>query len=172
MTFWNASVATSSVTFTNARSGVWRLQTPELQWDFPNVFQISVVVTPDQIDSYGHVNNVVYIQWLADCAWAHSAAVGLSEETCVAMGRGMAVRSMHIDLLAAAHESDELFVGDWVSSNDKRLRATRMFQILNPQTGASLLRGHIDYVCINLATGRPARMSPEFVERYEVTLPR
>ena len=104
----------------------------ELPWDHPNVFQIPVVVTAQHIDSYGHVNNVVYIQWLTDCAWAHSAAVGLPEETCVAMGRGMAVRSLHIDLLAAAYEADELLVGDWVSSNDRRLRATRLFQILNP----------------------------------------
>jgi len=147
------------------------MQTGELPWDHPNVFQIPVVVTAQHIDSYGHVNNVVYIQWLTDCAWAHSAAVGLPEKACVAMGRGMAVRSLHIDLLAAAYEGDELLVGDWVSSNDRRLRATRVFQILNPSTGACLLRGHIDYVCINLENGRPARMPAEFVERYQVTLP-
>ena len=142
----------------------------ELPWDHPGAFQIPVVVTPDQIDSYGHVNNVVYVQWLEDCAWAHSAEVGLPEETCIAMGRGMAVRSIHIGLLAAAYESDELCVGDWVSSNDQRLRATRIFQILNPRTGVTLLRGHIDYVCINLENGRPARMPSEFIEGYAVTL--
>jgi acyl-CoA thioester hydrolase len=147
------------------------LKSSELQWDYANVFQMPVVVSAEAIDSYGHVNNVVYIQWLADCAWAHSAAVGLPEEICVSMGRGMAVRSFHVDLLGAAHESDALYVGDWVSSNDERLRATRIFQILNSQTGATLLRGHIDYVCINLTTGRPVRMSAAFVEGYQVTLP-
>ncbi|MCZ6710476.1 MAG: acyl-CoA thioesterase, partial [Gammaproteobacteria bacterium] len=106
------------------------MKSSELQWDHANVFQIPVVVTAEAIDSYGHVNNVVYVQWLADCAWAHSAAVGLPEEICISMGRGMAVRSFHIDLLSAAHESDALCVGDWVSSNDARLRATRIFQIL------------------------------------------
>ena len=84
----------------------------------------------------------------------------------------MAVRSIHIDLLAAAYETDELRVGDWLSSNDRRLRAVRVFQILNLQTGACLLRGHIDYVCINLQSGRPTRMPAEFIERYEVTLVR
>lgn len=148
------------------------MTTPDEQWDYPNVFHIPVVVTADQIDSYGHVNNVVYIQWLSDCAWAHSAAVGLPEEACVAMSRGMAVRSFHIDLLAAAYESDELLVGDWVASNDGRLRATRIFQLLNPRTGVCLLRGHIDYVCINLESGRPVRMPREFVDGYQVTLPR
>jgi len=142
----------------------------ELAWDYPDVFCIPLVVTAAQIDSYGHVNNAVYLQWLTDCAWAHSAAVGLPEEVCVAMGRGMAVRTVHIDLLAAAYEGDELFVGDWLSSNDRRLRATRIFQILNAGTGQCLLRGHVDYVCLNLTNGRPSRMPAEFVERYAVTL--
>jgi acyl-CoA thioester hydrolase len=147
------------------------MQTPDLPWDHKDVFYVPVVVTAAQIDSYGHVNNAVYLQWLTECAWAHSAAVGLPESTCVAMGRGMAVRSIHLDLLAAGYVGDELLVGDWLSSNDKRLRATRVFQILNSNTGACLLRGHVDYVCINLDNGRPARMPTEFVERYEITLP-
>lgn len=147
------------------------MRTSELPWDHDDVFCIPVVVTAQHIDAYGHVSNVVYIQWLTDCAWAHSAAVGLPETACVALGRGMAVRALHIDLLAAAYEGDELLVGDWVSSNDRRLRATRVFQILNAKTGVCLLRGHIDYVCINLSNGRPARMPAAFVERYEVTLP-
>lgn len=138
-------------------------------WDHPRPFCITVTVAEGDIDSYGHVNNVVYIRWLSECAWAHSAAVGLPEETCVTLRRGMAVRSFRIDLLAAAYLGDEVLVGDWVSANDGRLRATRTYQLVNPATGVTLLRGHIDYVCINLDNGRPARMPREFVERYAVT---
>lgn len=141
-----------------------------LPWDHPEPFVIGVAVTADDIDSYGHVNNVVYVRWLAECAWAHSAAVGLPEDECVAMRRGMAVRTFHIDLLAAAYLGDELLVGDWVSASDGRLRATRTYQIIQPASGRTLLRGHIDYVCINLDNGRPVRMPPEFAERYTVTL--
>lgn len=142
------------------------------EWDHLQPFVLPVTVAADDIDSYGHVNNAVYIRWLADCAWAHSAAVGLPEETCVALRRGMAVRSIHVDLLAAAYLGDELLVADWVTSNDRRLRATRTYQIVNPARNVTLLRGHIDYVCINLDTGRATRMPPEFLERYEVTLAR
>lgn len=139
-------------------------------WDHPQPFYVRVTVTEDDIDGYGHVNNVVYIRWLSECAWAHSAAVGLPEAACVALRRGMAVRSFHVDLLAAAYLGDELLVGDWVAANDGRLRATRMFQIVNPVRGVTLLRGHIDYVCINLDNGRPVRMPPVFVERYVTTV--
>lgn len=139
-------------------------------WDHANPFFIPITVAEDDIDSYGHVNNVVYVRWLSECAWAHSAAVGLPEEACVALRRGMAVRTFHIDLLAAAYLGDELLVGDWVSANDRRLRATRLFQIVNPAKEVTLLRGRIDYVCINLDNGRPVRMPPEFLDRYTITL--
>jgi acyl-CoA thioester hydrolase len=138
-------------------------------WDHPEVFCIPVAVTEGDIDSYGHVNNAVYLRWLTACAWAHSAAVGLPEAACVELRRGMAVRSIHLDLLAAAYLGDELLVGDWVSAIDGRLRATRTYQIVNPTSGATLLRGHIDYVCINLDNGRPVRMPPVFLERYTVS---
>lgn len=139
-------------------------------WDHANPFFIPITVADDDIDSYGHVNNVVYVRWLSECAWAHSAAVGLPEEACVALRRGMAVRTFHIDLLAAAYRGDELLVGDWVSANDRRLRATRRFQVINPARAVTLLRGRIDYVCINLDNGRPVRMPPEFLDRYTITL--
>lgn len=138
-------------------------------WDHPEPFVLPVTVTEADIDSFGHVNNVVYLRWLTECAWAHSAAVGLSEQVCVALRRGMAVRTIHLDLLAAAYLGEALLVGDWVTANDRRLRATRTFQIIDPAREATLLRGHIDYVCINLDNGRPVRMPPEFRECYSMT---
>lgn len=136
------------------------------RWDYPDPFYIRVTVADADIDSYGHVNNVVYVRWLAECAWAHSTAVGVSEQTCIALRRGMAVRALHLDMLAAAYRGDELLVGNWVTANDRRLRATRTYQIVNPANQVTLLRGHIDYVCINLDNGRPTRMPREFVEAY------
>jgi acyl-CoA thioester hydrolase len=141
-------------------------------WDHPDPFVLPVLVGEADIDSFGHVNNAVYLRWLTECAWAHSAAVGLPEDVCVTLRRGMAVRGIHLDLLAAAYLGDALLVGDWVTANDRRLRATRTFQIVDPVRQATLLRGHIDYVCINLDTGRPARMPAEFLERYAITLTR
>ena len=66
-------------------------------WDLPDPFAIEVVAGPETIDSYGHVNNTVYLGWLEQCAWAHSEAVGLSESRCLEMQRGMAVRTLRAD---------------------------------------------------------------------------
>ncbi len=138
-------------------------------WDHADPFCISVTVAPTAIDSYGHVNNTVYIGWLEQCAWAHSAAVGFSEQRCVEMSRGMAVRTLNVEYLAACYEGDRILVGNWVIGNDK-LRAVRRFQLINETRGQVVLRGEIVYVCMNLESGRPVRMPPEFVAAYGVTL--
>lgn len=137
-------------------------------WDHPQPFAIIIDVHAEDIDVYGHVNNAVYLRWLTECAWAHSAAVGVSEADCVALRRGMAVRAIHLDLLASAYQGEQLLVGNWVVKRD-RLRATRRYQIINPASGVTLLRGHIDFVCINLDSGRPVRMPPEFQQCYQLT---
>ena len=137
-------------------------------WDFPGVFAIPIAVSPAEIDAYGHVNNAVYLRWLTECAWAHSAAVDMPEARCVELRRGMAVRRIELELLAAAYEGDQLLVGNWITRVD-RLRATRQFQVINPATATTLLRGHLDFACINLDTGRPARMPPEFRACYVVS---
>ncbi len=138
-----------------------------VSWDLPDPFFIPVTVEADAIDSYGHVNNAVYLSWLEACAWAHSAAVGFPESRCLAMARGMAVRDLRLTYLAACYEGDRLEVGNWLVANDGKLRATRRFQILNRSKGQVALRGEIDYVCMNLASGRPSRMPAEFLTAYQ-----
>ena len=137
-------------------------------WDFPAPFVLPVTVVANDIDGFGHVNNTVYFRWLTECAWAHSAAVGLPEAACVALRRGMAVRKVDVEILAAAYLDEALLVGNWLTAKT-RLRATRTFQILNPASGVTLLRGCVDYVCVNLDSGRPVRMPPEFEAGYRAT---
>ena len=137
-------------------------------WDHADPFTITVTVAPTAIDSYGHVNNTVYIGWLEQCAWAHSAAVGFPEEVCVEMARGMAVRTINVDYLDACFEGDRVLIGNWLIANNK-LRATRRFQLINETRERVVMRGEIRYVCMNLDTGRPTRMPPEFVEAYAIS---
>jgi acyl-CoA thioester hydrolase len=137
------------------------------EWDLPDPFVIEVLASPDTIDSYGHVNNTVYIGWLEACAWAHSEAVGIPESRCLEIQRGMAVRNLNVDYLAACYEGDRILVADWLVANDGRLRATRRFQLINATRGQVAMRAEVLYVCMNLATGRPVRMPVEFLEAYQ-----
>ncbi|TNF83157.1 MAG: acyl-CoA thioesterase [Gammaproteobacteria bacterium] len=136
-------------------------------WDLPEPFVIEVVAGPETIDSYGHVNNRVYLGWLEACAWAHSAALGFDEAKCIEMERGMAVRNLNLDYLAACYQGDEIAVANWVIANDGKLRATRRFQLINRTRAQVAMRGEILYVCMNLSTGRPVRMPEAFVRAYQ-----
>ena len=125
-------------------------------------------VPADLIDELGHTNNVHYLQWLQQCAWAHSAAVGYPPETLLGTGCAMAVREVRMSYLQATFAGDELWVGDWLTHNDGRLRATRSFQILRMQDQACVMRAAIDYICINVESGRPQRMPTGFLDAYKV----
>ena len=137
-----------------------------LNWDRTNPFTINVIVEPDRIDGYGHVSNHFYIAWMTDCMFAHSAAVGLNDEACVKMARGMAGRDLRAEFIASAYEGDNLSIGNWIIFSDQKLRASRKFQIINSDNGKTLARAEMDFICTNLETGRPVRMPRVFQERY------
>jgi acyl-CoA thioester hydrolase len=137
-------------------------------WDLPRPFILELAAAESDIDSYGHVNNAVYLRWLEQCAWAHSEAVGLPESACLALGRGMAVHHARLDFLAAVRSGDRLQVGNWISASDGRLRVSRRFQIRDLARGHTVLRGELDYVCLDLVSGRPVRLPEAFRDAYVV----
>jgi acyl-CoA thioester hydrolase len=138
-------------------------------FDFAAPHVIELQVQPEDIDVYDHVNNAVYLGWLDRAAWSHSASLGVPLERCLALRRGMAAQRIEIDYLRAAVRNDLVQAATWIASADGRLRAERRFQIRRVADGATLARARIDYVCINLDTGRAARMPELFARAYVVT---
>lgn len=134
----------------------------------PQAFTLEHRVVLEEIDEYQHVNNAVYLQWLDRIAWTHSAALGMSLESCLALRRGMAVRHTCIDYLEAAVLEDALLLATWLVACDRRLRCTRRFEILRLADGKRVADAEIEYFCLNLDTGRPCRFPREFVECYTV----
>jgi len=65
-----------------------------------------------------------------------------------------------------AFADEELLVGAWVVRNDRKLRITREFQIIRPSDQMTLVNAEVDYVCINIETGRATRMPEVFRELY------
>jgi len=137
-----------------------------LSWDVAAPFVQPVTVQPADLDAFGHTNNVVYLSWLERVAWGHSASLGLSMEDYRRLGCGCVARKHELDYLAPTFAGDELLLGTWVHENDGRLSMWRRYQILRPRDGRTVLRGQTHWVCVDLATGRPRRMPPEFVSAY------
>jgi acyl-CoA thioester hydrolase len=137
-------------------------------WDLPDPFTIDVTVAADDVDRLGHTNNAVYLRWCELCAWAHADAVGVGFERWHALDRAMAIRRSELDYLAPSYAGDVVRVANWIVLSDGRLRATRRFQLQRLRDGATLLRGELQFVCIEISTGKPKRTPPEFARAYVV----
>jgi acyl-CoA thioester hydrolase len=140
-----------------------------VQFDHPAAHVVELAVQPEDIDAYEHVNNAVYLSWLDCAAWSHSAALGVPLGQCVALRRGMAAHHIEIEYLRAAVRGDVVLAATWIVSADGRLRAQRRFQVRRKGDGETLARARIDYVCINLDSGRAVRMPESFARAYVVT---
>jgi len=140
----------------------------ELLWDRTHPFIISVTANAGHVDGYGHVSTHNYVQWMIDCAFAHSAFLGLDELTCKTMARGMAAISFDVQLLGSAYEGDKLAVATWIVDPDRRIRLGRQFQVLHSESGRTLARGDFKFVCTNLDTGKAVRMPQIFKDTYVV----
>ena len=140
-----------------------------MQFDHPAAHVVELAVQPEDIDVYEHVNNAVYLTWLDRAAWSHSTALGVPLGACVALRRGMAAHRVEIEYLRAAVRGDVVQAATWIVGTDGRLRAQRRFQVRRKTDGETLARARIDYVCINLDSGRAVRMPESFARAYVVT---
>lgn len=137
-----------------------------LPWDRPEPFVAGFKALPEHIDELRHVNNAVYVQWMESCAWQHSNALGLGFDCFARLDRSMAVLRHEIDYLASALRDDEVLMGTWLVQTESRLKMDRLFQLVRPADGATLLRARTTFVCVQLSTGKPRRMPDEFVAGY------
>jgi acyl-CoA thioester hydrolase len=135
-------------------------------WDLPTPYLAMLAVAAADIDAYDHVNNAVYMTWFDRAAWQHSAALGLPIEKCLEMDKGMAVLRSTIAYLRPALLGDIIHVATWLLPAEGKLRVRRRFQVRRNADSETLARAEIEYACIELSTGRPARWPPEFRERY------
>jgi acyl-CoA thioester hydrolase len=137
-------------------------------WELPDPHVIELTVQGADIDAYGHVNNSVYLTWLDRAAWSHSAALGVAMQQCTTLRRGMAAQRIEIDYLRAALAHERVAIATWIVTSDGRLRVGRRFQVWRAADAKTLARAAVDYVCINLDSGRAARMPESFARAYVV----
>lgn len=137
----------------------------EWQWDFSAPFLLEKQVAAEHLDAMRHTNNVVYLSWVEEIAWAHSRHLGLGWEEYERLGHGMVARRHELDYLAPTFEGDQLLLATWIIYSD-RLSIRRAYQFVRKSDGKTMLRGRTQWVCVDIAEGRVRRMPPEFAEAY------
>jgi acyl-CoA thioester hydrolase len=135
-------------------------------WDHASPHIAAVCPRAADIDGLNHTNNAVYVQWCEQAAWAHSHALGLSLDDYRRLDRAMAIRSAAYDYLLPTFEGESLSLGTWLAPGDGKLSMLRHFQLIRDGDGATVMRGHWELVCIELQSGKPKRLPPEFVAAY------
>lgn len=142
---------------------------PLFAWDVPAPFIQIVCVGPEHLDEFGHTNNVVYLSWLQDVAWAHSVSLGFGIADYRVLGTGCVARRHELDYLAASFAGDRLHVATWIAENTGKLDMWRAYQIIRERDGKTVMRGRTKWICVDMKTGRPRRQPPEFVAAYQPT---
>ena len=131
-----------------------------------DIFDLTLTVKPEHIDILGHVNNVVYIQWMQDVALAHIEALGLGLTQYLELKHAMVAVEHHVQYRKAAIEGDELILRTWLDHIDA-LYSYRKYAFYRPKDQSVLFVGNTKWACIEIATGRPKRMSPSFIQAYQ-----
>ena len=82
--------------------------------DMSSVFDLRIKVKPEHIDVLGHVNNVVYVQWMQDVASAHIETLGVGLDQYLEMKHAMVAVEHHVQYRKAAMLDDDIILRTWL----------------------------------------------------------
>ena len=134
--------------------------------DMSSVFDLKIKVKPEHIDVLGHVNNVVYVQWMQDVASAHIEELGVGLEQYLEMKHAMVAVEHHAQYRKAAMLGDDVILRTWLYDINA-LYSFRQYAFFKASDNSLLFTGNTKWACIEIATGRPKRMSPTFIQAYQ-----
>ena len=133
----------------------------------PAVFEYRYLVTSDDIDGVGHVNNIAYLRWMQDAAVAHSTVQGWSSEAYYRLGQGWVVRSHFIEYLTPAFSGDEIVVRTWVADM-KRVTSMRRYELLRASDHKKLAVASTNWAFVKFETHQLCRVPAEILNAFEI----
>lgn len=113
-----------------------------------------------ECDAYGHLNNINYLRWMQEVAFAASAAVGYDLGRYDHLGYLWLIRETDIEYILPLEYGDEVGVKTWVM-DFRRSHSLRRYEFWNTQTGQLAARASTDWVYMNSKTLRPANIPEE-----------
>jgi acyl-CoA thioester hydrolase len=138
-----------------------------------SIFEHVVEVRDSDIDVLGHVNNVVYVQWMQNAAYAHSAALGWTLERYMELGAGWVARMHQIEYLQPAFSGQKVIIKTWIADM-KKVTSTRRYRMLRmdppladalgvvdpmaPQRETLIAVAHTNWAFIDFKKGTPQRI--------------
>lgn len=130
------------------------------------IFDLKIKATAQDIDILGHVNNVVYVKWMQDVATAHIEQLGLGVEQYLELKHAMVAVEHHMNYRKACFENDEIILRTWLNDLNA-MYSFRQYAFFRPSDQSLLFVGNTKWACVEIATGRPKRLSPTFTQAYQ-----
>ncbi|HEY0006242.1 MAG TPA: thioesterase family protein [Pyrinomonadaceae bacterium] len=121
-----------------------------------------------ELDSFGHVNNAVYVNYMQEAAIEASADAGFGPAWYRAHGTSWVIRRLSVRYYLQAKYGDELDVETWIS-DVRRVSSTREYLITRGVDGARVARARVNWVYLDLKSGALARLPAEITEAFEPT---
>jgi len=128
------------------------------------VFTHTFAVPSSAIDEYGHVNNVMYVQWMQDAAIRHVRSI---TDFTSADNRGWSAREHRIEYLLPAFEGEQIEVRTWVAEV-KRVRIIRRYEFRRKPDDTLIARGSTQWIYVELSSGRPLPIPAEVLSLFPV----
>lgn len=126
------------------------------------VFRRTFAVLPEHIDANGHVNNVVYLDWVQQIAIAHWEAVQPADDQ--AKWAWICLRH-EVDYRRALMPGETAQARTWLSETTEGPRYDRYVRIDGPD-GAMCAQAVTTWCLIEQGSGRPRRVPPDMVARF------
>jgi acyl-CoA thioester hydrolase len=119
-----------------------------------------------EIDSNGHVNNAVYLNWAEEIAGLHAEAAGYGRQWVRDHGGAWVVHHADITWRRPALLGDEVEISVRVESV-RGARGIRRTWIRRAADGELLAELLVEWAWVRAADGRPTRVPRELVELVE-----
>jgi acyl-CoA thioester hydrolase len=129
----------------------------------PLEFTLRWPVRGYELDSRGHVNNAVYLNWAEELATAHAEAAGYGQEWSTRQGGGWVIRRTEIVYHRPAVYGDEveLTVKVELVKGARGVRRTTIRRVADGKMLADILT---EWVWVRLSDGRPMPAPRELVD--------
>ena len=128
------------------------------------VYSYEFTIPESALDMNGHVNNVVYIQWMQDVAILHANATG-GTRAMHAAGGTWVVHSHKVEYLSPAFADEEIVALTWVV-NFRRVRSIRRHKFFRKSDNRILAMGETEWVFVDGKSGRPKMIPDEIMHLF------
>ena len=118
-----------------------------------------------ECDTYGHLNNAVYLRYMQQAGIEAAAAVGFTDEMHISSNRSWIPRITSIDYLHPVRYSEKLEIKTWVEGV-RRVQSRRRYEFRKEGNSELIATAYTDWVFVDLETGTPVTIPTDVLSAF------